>query len=292
MTNNNIIILIIIVIIVLLVIMLTSPTCKEAVNGVLRRKSKVAPKKEAPPTARPKGKPLSSKDMGRQVAEKKQQENIGVKQMTRPKPAGGYSHNKKGRGLASDDLKRNAEGLLHHKKGRDYASEDLKRNAQGLLHHNKTRDYASRVLEQDCPAVFNGFKKVGNEQVPAGVPVLKGPVENLFDPKIDVEGEFGISEAELVKMAKEYKKRHLTAEKPEVPRNRYVRRSQQDMAETKMRESYIASKKAMASREKTEDLVIDAMKSHILSQKRANGNDNSTAHQTRSHTFKPKSKKK
>lgn len=293
--KNNLIILIIIVIIVLVIILLTSPTCKNAVQGVLKRKTageKKGPGSSPQQVQAPKHPQLKKSEMGRGVAAQKH----AAKEVKKPVVAGPL-HHRQPRDLATDDLKRGAvdpreaaEGPLHHRQTRDLASDDLRRNPQGrggkggLKFHPNGREHSSlpdplgdrenrrhrgaqeRRGPRNSP---NGTMKVAGSTVPAPVPSLSGPVENLFDPQVDLQGKFGVSDAQLTEMAKNYKKRHMTVTKPQVPRSRHVRRSEQEAAEDIMRQTYINANRATNQRDNSDEFVMDAMKQQILAQKRS-----------------------
>lgn len=179
------------------------------------------------------------------------------------------------------DATRRERGRKELTRGSDLVAEAAKPLAKGdATRQERARKYASEALERNTvgatapPAPvqkkepLNGYRQVGQHSVPENVPVLNGPVESLFNPKMDLEGEFGINEAQLSQMAKDYQKRHLTAEKPQLARSRHVRRGEQEEAEEVMRQSYVRSNKVSQARVDSEDLIVDAMKQGILAQKR------------------------
>lgn len=71
--------------------------------------------------------------------------------------------------------------------------------------------------------------------------LLTGNLFELLNPSVDVQAEFGISEAELEALARKYKEQHLDTPKPEVIRSRHLTRSGLEKAEQVSRQSFITA---------------------------------------------------
>lgn len=232
--DRNLLVLIVIVVIVLLVILLTTPACKNAVNGIFKKNAKSVKSKK-------------------------------VSSVTR---------DKKTRKIANEENRRRAvQNYSHHNKTRELATEDNKRRAvKSFSHHDKPRKHANEALaDQGSQEPVNGYKNIGDHQVPAQVPVLSGSVDGLFDAKIDLEEEFGITDAELTRLAKQYKERHLDAPKRSRARTRFMTQVEQERAEALTRKSYLNSRNAHNQRNDYEEFMGNAIKSTIAAQKRAKG---------------------
>lgn len=81
------------------------------------------------------------------------------------------------------------------------------------------------------------------EQVKVNAPakLLTGNLFEMLNPSVDVQAEFGISEAELDVLARKYKKQHLDTPKPEVIRSRHLTRTGLENAERVSRQSFITA---------------------------------------------------
>jgi biopolymer transport protein ExbB/TolQ len=111
-------------------------------------------------------------------------------------------------------------------------------------------------------------QKVTQEQtpdltIPERIPVLKGPVEDLFNYKPNQAAKFGLTEEQLDEMARKYHAEHLADKKPTQIRNRANMRRDAQRAEDRLRSSFVA----MASNKtvRNTDFVSDTMQKKILS---------------------------
>lgn len=95
------------------------------------------------------------------------------------------------------------------------------------------------------------------------IKVLSGGVEDMFTPKVDLVNEFGITNAELDRMARDYSRKHLEASAPSVPRHRSIRRRNVDYAEKALRESFMR----MASKNEkidADEFTAEAYRKNIM----------------------------
>uniref|UniRef100_A0A6C0CIE1 Uncharacterized protein n=1 Tax=viral metagenome TaxID=1070528 RepID=A0A6C0CIE1_9ZZZZ len=98
---------------------------------------------------------------------------------------------------------------------------------------------------------------------PVSAKKLTGNLFELLDPSIDVQAEFGISEEELMTLAKRYKEQHLDTPKPEVIRSRHLTRSGLENAEKVSRQSFITSA-GTGKRVDGEEVFTTVMRDRLL----------------------------
>jgi hypothetical protein len=94
---------------------------------------------------------------------------------------------------------------------------------------------------------------------------LTGNLFELFNPSVDVQAEYGLSEEQLEVMAREYKAKHLDTPKPEVLRSRHLTRSGLERAEQVGRKSFMTSA-GSGKRLDSDQLVTDVLRDHLAPQ--------------------------
>ena len=113
------------------------------------------------------------------------------------------------------------------------------------------------------------------------VPILEGPIENLFDTKLDVQAEFGMTEAEIDRLAKDHYERHLAPKTQARTRHRSVLRTETENAEQALRESFVNTVQ-LGNRMSAEQFTNDAMRNNIINAEKSKSN---TKRSARSKTF-------
>jgi hypothetical protein len=103
---------------------------------------------------------------------------------------------------------------------------------------NKPQQTAPAPVPQINQAVERPMPPVS---APQPAKLLTGNLFELLDPSVDVQAEYGISEAELEVLAKKYKEQHLDTPKPEVIRSRHMTRAGLENAERVSRQSFITA---------------------------------------------------
>lgn len=96
------------------------------------------------------------------------------------------------------------------------------------------------------------------------VPIVEGSVENMFDAKLDVQSEFGLTEAQLDQMAKEHYERHLAESKASKTRHRSLRHSELDKAEIKLQNSMMQVHRNDNDRIDVDDFTFEALGQNIM----------------------------
>lgn len=131
--------------------------------------------------------------------------------------------------------------------------------------HHKKADLGRKRAKASTRKVEGPKLEVSAENMQPIVQSLGGSVEDLFNPKTDVEAEFGISEAQLNVMARQYKSRNASQEQASVPRHRSFMRKDAEEAE----ESFFKSFQNMASsrateRMNSEDFATEVYRRNIM----------------------------
>lgn len=107
-------------------------------------------------------------------------------------------------------------------------------------------------------------------QVEEIVPIVQGSIENLFDGKLSVEAEFGLTEAQIDQMAREYHDKHLAQKKNGKTRHRSLRQAETDVAETKLRNSFMKLH-SNNKRIDTEEFTSEAFRANIVASEQTKG---------------------
>ena len=280
--KNSLILLIVLVIVILAVVFLASPNCR---NGVASIFKKPARKDAAPKARRDRDNAQSTVDS--QTLLKQQQEAASralaqqKEAVRRDIPVSGQLDNNPERNAASDLLQRQKE---LNRRGIPVANE---------LDRNATRQPATESLEalrenarrrlpvSSEKADFLAKRRQAQKQVapvqvarpeqvteparvqPQSFKVLNGSIEDMFNTRVDVQKEFGISEEQLNVMASDYKKRHLETPKPEVLRNRFIRKSEMERSEQVLRSSFVNAA-ALNARINVEEFTVNALRKNIM----------------------------
>lgn len=286
--KNSLVLLVVLVLVILVAIFLSSPKCREAVTSVFKKSNKKANAE-------------LDKKSTRDPASRAIKEQSDLAKLNQPVSAG--LDQKEPRDAASEAIARQREaarrgvpvaGVLDRNKTRDAASlaieqqreaarlglfasnakEDFllkRREAQGQVDRRKPRPpvvpLAAQPLEVQAEQHFTPQMEVQAEQhiapQQASFRVLNGTVEDMFNTKVDVQAEFGISEEELDRLAMDYKKRHLDAPQPERLRNRAIRRTDLERSEQVLRSSFVKAA-ALNTRMNTEEFTVNALRKNII----------------------------
>jgi len=101
--------------------------------------------------------------------------------------------------------------------------------------------------------------------IPERVPVLKGRLENLFDFVPNAAAEFGLTDEQVDRMARDYHAKHLADKKPQQIRNRNIIRRDAELADQKLRSSFVSM--AANKTQRGSEFVNEAMQKKIMSGK-------------------------
>jgi hypothetical protein len=88
--------------------------------------------------------------------------------------------------------------------------------------------------------------------------VLSGNVLDMFNQRVDLEREFGLTENDLNRMAQDYKKRHLDVAKEPITRHRSVIRDQVDGMNDRLTAGFMANAKTRLKPE-ADELLINSL---------------------------------
>lgn len=126
-------------------------------------------------------------------------------------------------------------------------------HGSGQVNTNRSAPAQEQVSTQQASA----------PRVNASAKLLTGNLFELLDPSVDVQAEFGISEAELDVLAKKYKEQHLDTPKPEVIRSRHLTRTGLENAERVSRQSFITAA-GTGKRNDGEEVFTSLFRDHLL----------------------------
>jgi len=101
------------------------------------------------------------------------------------------------------------------------------------------------------------------------VPIISGDIDDLFNVKLDVESEFGMTDSQINQLAKEYYDRNLAQKKSSRVRHRSVKQVDTDAAESRLRDSYMRSVSTSNQRINSEEFAADIMRNSILEQSKS-----------------------
>lgn len=101
------------------------------------------------------------------------------------------------------------------------------------------------------------------------VPIISGDIDDLFNVKLDVESEFGMTDSQINQLAKEYYDRNLAQKKSSRVRHRSVKQVDTDAAESRLRDSYMRSVSTSNQRLNSEEFAADVMRNSILEQSKS-----------------------
>lgn len=132
--------------------------------------------------------------------------------------------------------------------------------AKPILSH-ATPGTNPRQVAKDAPKV----EAPTDLTIPEIIPVLKGRLENLFDFVPNAAAEFGITDEQLDRMARDYHAKHLADKKPQQIRNRNIIRRDAELAEQKLRSSFVNM--AANKTQRGSEFVNETMQKKIMSAK-------------------------
>lgn len=297
--KNSLVLLVVLVLVILVAIFLSSPKCREAVTSVFKKSNKKAnaeldKKSTRDPASRAIKEQNDLAKLNQPVSgelDKKQARDAASEAIAKQREAA-----RRGVPVATPQ-KRNVTAdaaALAQKQQRDDASAAIaeqreaarrgvpvanekadflrkRREAQGQVAAEAARRPKPRppVVPLAAESLVHQEMQVQHQEIPQVQPqasfrVLNGTVEDMFNTKIDVQSEFGVSEEELDRMAMDYKKRHLDAPQPERLRNRAIRRTDLERSEQVLRSSFVKAA-ALNTRMNTEEFTVNALRKNIMS---------------------------
>lgn len=242
--NTSLIILIVLVVVILVAILLTSPTCKNAVQSAVRGKQSIAPVVEQNNTKQAE----ALERLATEAAKKRNRQYTARNASRKPiQPTRKVNTPQK----PTVEAPKNIPQRPPRNVSRRTAQSDQKVETPQkptVEARKRTRQYTARNTIQPIQnnviptqSIQTPQNNVSAQVQASSFKTLSGHVENLFDPVENVAAEFGLTEAQLDAMARSYKKDFLEAPKVEAVRHKSYVRSEVEAAENKIRETFVHS---------------------------------------------------
>ncbi len=253
MGNNQLLILIIVIIVVILIVLAFTPQCKTAVSNMMNKtKTRGRKKLHAPNSRSSRGRnpvqrknvPDKFKDIRKFVPAEKNVQRKNV-------PAKKTFHGEEFQNGGANKQRQIAQRKRHN--------EQIQAERMRKIQQQTLQQQTQQTLQQPQAQAQNVQQRISINNVEA--------VADIFSHKKDVQRDLGISEAELDKLAREYKAQYLEKDTSLI-RNKHLNRKKIQAADEKLRNSFVRSAIGKRDTIKTEDFMGEVYGNALLEKHR------------------------